>query len=85
MEAGGRLERDVDKETVRIDTGETKTIPCFWPVISNLPVERADISLGISYRPAFWPFRLEKSFRFVAERSANGDIRFLKQPRKKSD
>jgi hypothetical protein len=52
---------DVSKE---IQRGESDTTTCpalGWPGATAI----ADIRIGVSFRPSFWPTHVEKKFRFT--------------------
>ncbi len=47
----------------------------------SLPGEEdLDIEIVVSYRPAWYPFRRQETFRFITKVAADGQIRWLPRP-----
>jgi len=60
---------------------ETASLPCaFNRMFKTAPVVSADIAITVSYRPAFYPYRVQKPFRFVTAQDSHGNLRWLPQP-----
>jgi hypothetical protein len=64
-----------------IGPGRQATTKCnLSPIFPVMPIDRADISITVSYKPDYlWSPRSE-DFRFVTVRSSDGQLRWVRQP-----
>jgi len=49
-----------------LDANAKTSTPCYLSFGTSHPAMRADVTLFVSYRPSFYPFRRTKSFRYFA-------------------
>jgi hypothetical protein len=64
-----------------IGPGRQATTKCnLSPIFPVMPIERADILINVSYKPAFYWSQKSENFRFVTVRSSDGQLHWLRQP-----
>jgi hypothetical protein len=64
-------------DVAELAANDRTSTPCFVGYESSGPVLSADITLNVSYRPSFSPFRRSKHFRFTATRKDDGTYAWI--------
>lgn len=71
---------DKNQQTRDIAAGGHATTKCnLSPLFPVMPIENADISITVIFRPAFFRSQKAKYFRFVTARGSDGQLRWIQQ------
>lgn len=72
----------MDASLLRMKPGERATVPCFFPITSDDPLQSADVVLLVRFKIAFIPWLpcCENDYRFQTSRAGDKNLYWFPQP-----